>query len=412
MISRATAFRLIGLALAVLFVLAGVELLATAYLFARDRRYVPARERLTNNRNTFIDLVTDTRSDCRYIDTLFPHPYVGFVHHRNPPCGIPSINNVGLFGPDFPTERPADRFVVLLTGSSVASQFLWPASDGRPYIESMLNRDYQSPTGRPFLFLNGGDGAWKQPQQTILFLLYADAVHAVVTLDGFNERHMLGGDKRFEYPANNFGTVNPLANAEYSLVVKQWILGKIFGFASQNAVLSRSQAVYLLLSRIDESLRHSREQMQNRSTTVENMFALPQGWSDERVVEWALGQYEKYIRAMDAVAAQNDVLAAHFIQPVPAIDKPLTDDERRHAGPLTYAPLYQRMADRLLSMRGRYGTNMFSMLDVFHGHTESLYADDGHLRRTAAGDSDGYRMMAVRMEQVLAKLWQLKARAH
>ena len=44
-----------------------------------------------------------------------------FVHHANPPCGISWDNNVGLFGPDFPVIKPADHYVVMLTGGSVAA---------------------------------------------------------------------------------------------------------------------------------------------------------------------------------------------------------------------------------------------------------------------------------------------------
>src|SRR5205823_4515934 len=100
---------------------------------------------------------TQQRADCRYVDTLFPHPYLAFVHHGNPPCRL-RVNNIGLFGPDFPSERPTDRFVVLLAGGSVAAQFAGAGPGGVPYLESILNARYESPNGRPFLLLNGSDG--------------------------------------------------------------------------------------------------------------------------------------------------------------------------------------------------------------------------------------------------------------
>ena len=77
---------------------------------------------------------------------------------------------------------------MLVTGEPVSAQLMRSGPNGTPYLQAILERDYLSPNGRPFLLLNGGDGGWHQPQQLILFLLYADAVHAVVTLDGFNER--------------------------------------------------------------------------------------------------------------------------------------------------------------------------------------------------------------------------------
>ena len=35
---------------------------------------------------------------------------------------------------------------------------------------------------------------------------------AVVTLDGYNERYMVGAGVEFEFPANNFMDANPLVN--------------------------------------------------------------------------------------------------------------------------------------------------------------------------------------------------------
>src|SRR5689334_12717397 len=96
--------------IALLLLVIGLEVIATAYLYATEGRYIAARVRFASRTNTFVaGLRRDT--NCGYLETLFPHPYLGFVHHGNPPCGIPDINNIGLFGPDFPSERRTDRFV-------------------------------------------------------------------------------------------------------------------------------------------------------------------------------------------------------------------------------------------------------------------------------------------------------------
>ena len=398
-------FRIVALLLGLFLVVAAIEAAANVYLYVRDGRYVPARQRLDALGNTFTNSLTGQRSDCRYVDTLFPHPYVGFVHHANPPCSLP-VNNIGLFGPDYPSDRPGDRFVLLLTGGSVAAQFASPGPAGVPYLESILNREYVSPTGRPFLLLNGGDGAWHQPQQAILFLLYADAVHAVVTLDGYNERYMVGAGVRFEFPANNFMDVNPVVNSAYSYVVKQWILGRLYGYAAANRILSRSEAAYILLARLDASLRQQLQSAQPK-TTISTLFQLPSDWNEERRVAWADRQYRKYIRAMDAIAAQNGALAAHFLQPVPAIGKTLTDVEKSVVGDLSYRARYQRIMGDVLSLADE-GTPIFSLLDLFEHNTHTLYADMIHLRQSPDGGSEGYQLMAERMATVLARTWQLR----
>src|SRR5262245_13056832 len=208
---KKAAFVLITVVVAVVIVCIGVEFMAVVVLTLKEGSYVSARERFRREANRYVQDVTRGGRSCQYIDSLFPHPYLAFVHHGNPPCGVPGINNIGLFGPDFPSERIRDRFVVLVTGGSVAAQFGQMVPDGPRHLEIVLNERYVSPTGKPFLVLNGGDGAWRQPQQTILFLLYGDVVDAVITLDGFNELNQLRSKMRFEYPANNFLIANPMA---------------------------------------------------------------------------------------------------------------------------------------------------------------------------------------------------------
>jgi len=112
---------------------------------------------------------------------------------------------------------------------------------------------------------------------------------------------------------------------------------------------------------------------------------------------------------MDAVAAQNGVLVAHFIQPVPAIRKPLTDEEKAVVGDLGYGARYERIARDVLSLANE-GTPIFSLLDVFEHNPRTLYADVIHLRQSPDGSSEGYALIAERMASAMARTWQLKPR--
>src|SRR5215510_8466133 len=110
---------LIGIVIA----LAAIELTAIAWLFLEEGRYVSAEELFQRTQNTYVrDLTKGTA--CRYVDTLYPHPYVAFVHHGNPPCGMPWANNIGLLGADYPTVRNPERYTVILSGGSVAGQLV------------------------------------------------------------------------------------------------------------------------------------------------------------------------------------------------------------------------------------------------------------------------------------------------
>lgn len=394
--------------IAVSLTLATLEILALAALSLQDGAYVPARERFSREVNQYIAEVTGS-GGCQYIDTLFPHPYLGFVHHRNPACGLAGINNVGLFGRDFPNERMSDRFVILVTGGSVAAQFAEMAPDGPRYLETVLNRSYVSETGKPFLVLNGGAGGWKQPQQAILFLLWSDVLDGVVTLDGFNELDMLRGPLRLEYPGRNFTVVNPLAKGGYDSVVTRWMVGRLIGWATSNPITSRSHAAFMVVRALRRLVNHQVRETRKRGTTVETLFGVPPESGQEKLVESAIEQYRKYIRTMNTIARDRKIRSAFFVQPVPAHGKRLTPAERAVVGDLSYGPLYRRMTNALLDMR-RENIPVFSLLEVFVGVEETVYDDPIHLKFNNRGESLGYQLLAEKMAATLAEAWQLRAR--
>src|SRR5229473_412659 len=181
-------FGWISVLIGIVLSLAVVEVAAIAWLYIEEGRYTPADELFQRTQNTYVRDATKGTA-CRYVDTLYPHPYVAFVHHANPPCGQSWVNNVGLYGPDFPVIKNPNYYTVILTGGSVASQLGQNQKAPAPrYLEEELNRKYVSPTGKPWLILNGADGAWKEPQPFILFSLYASSVDAVVSLSALNGR--------------------------------------------------------------------------------------------------------------------------------------------------------------------------------------------------------------------------------
>jgi hypothetical protein len=238
-------FGWISVLVGIVVALALIEVTAIAWLYFEDGRYTPAAALFERTQNTYVRDATKGTA-CRYIDNLYPHPYVAFVHHANPPCGIPWVNNVGLFGPDFPTIKPADRYVVMLIGGSVASQLAQNQAPPAPrYLEEELNKKYVSPNGKPWMVLNGGDGAWKEPQPFILFSLYATSVDAMISLGGFNEHYDFRqySAQRLESPASNFLEVNPfVADENFGDAAIGWVMGRIAGTLALNPVLGHSHA--------------------------------------------------------------------------------------------------------------------------------------------------------------------------
>ena len=231
----------------IVLALAAIEIAAIAWLYLEDGRYTPAAQLFERTQNTYLRDATKGTT-CRYVDTLYPHPYVGFVHHANPPCGQPWVNNIGLYGPDYPTVRNPERYTVILSGGSVASQLAQNSAPPAPrYLEEELNKKYVSPNGKPWLVLNGGDGAWKEPQPFILFALYASSVDAVVNLGGFNEHYFFwpGAEERLERPLSNFIEVNPfVADENFGDAAIGWVMGRLAGSLAAMPVLGQPRRLH------------------------------------------------------------------------------------------------------------------------------------------------------------------------
>ncbi len=406
-------FSLISILLGIVFALALIEVSAIAWLYVEDGRYTPAAELFERTQNTYVRDTTKGTA-CRYVDTLYPHPYVAFVHHANPPCGLPWVNNVGLFGPDFPTVKPKDYYVVMLIGGSVASQLAQNQKPPAPrYLEEELNNKYVSPNGKPWMVLNGGDGAWKEPQPFILFSLYANSVDAMISLGGFNEHYAFRpySTERLEAPASNFLEVNPfVADENFGDAAIGWVMGRIAGSLALNPILGQSHAAYLVIRGIEAAAKGKDSFKSTKRTTIPGMFALPQDirGNADRVFAVQLGLYQKYLRAEEVVAHDNGVKSAYFFQPVPAWGKTLTEEEKRVVGDLSYGDLYRRIVTGMMTLRER-GLAMFDLGDIFMDEKGSIYADHIHyLRYGRADESHGNRLMAARIGELLSQTWGLQ----
>ena len=403
--AQQTALKVAALCFGLAVAFVGLEILSTAWLTIRDGRYTPANELFATSRNTYIQDIT-RGGNCRYIDTMFPHPYLAFVHHHDGPCGVSSANKLGLLSDPYPTVRNPDRYVVLVAGGSVAAQLAQQNTpDRRSFIEEELNRNYVSPTGKPFQVLNGGIGAWKQPQQMILLAIYGDFIDAVVTLDGYNEQHMIqpGITYRFELPANNFLGVNPIISRDgFGNLAMSWFMGRIAGWLGEG-ITSHSHAAYLIATAMTPRPYDDNEGFGAR--TFQAMMNLPKSISDspEAAMDWQIAQYAKYIRLMDLTARDFGIKSMFFLQPVPAVDKTLTAEERRGTPDLKYGERYIEIVRRLLALRER-NIEVRSLLDVFKDEKETIYSDDIHPRRDLM-DSRGYSLMAARMAQEMASAW-------
>jgi hypothetical protein len=407
------AFGLLSVLAGITLSLALLEATAIVWLWIEDGHYTSAAELFDRTQNAYVHDITKGTA-CRYVDTLFPHPYVGFVHHANPPCGLRQVNNIGLFNADYPTVKRSDRYTILLTGGSVASHLAQYDPPPKPhFLEEELNAHYVSPNGGPFLVLNGGDGSWRQPQPLILFALYASAVDAVVVIGGLNEYYAFRPyeRERLDRPLANFVDVNPLVADEYfGDAAISWVMGRIAGELSLNPVLGHSHAAYLIIRRIDAMAKSGGGRRSGKRTTLESIFALPPDvvGDGEKVFATQLALYRKYQSSMEAIARDYDVKTAYFFHAVPAWGKTLTEQEKAVVGDLSYGPLYRRMVEAMMRQR-EPGMPVFDLGDMLIDVKETMYADLAHFAQDArTGESPGNRLMAKRVAADLQQAWHLR----
>lgn len=406
-------FASISVLVGIVLSLAAVEATAIIWLWIEDGRYTPAAELFERTQNAYVYDITKG-SGCRYVDTLFPHPYVGFVHHANPPCGLRQVNNIGLFNEDFPTVKRTDRYTILLTGGSVASHLAQYDPPPKPhFLEEELNAHYVSPNGKPFLVLNGGDGSWRQPQPLILFALYANAVDAVVVIGGLNEFYAFRPyeRERLDRPLANFVDVNPLVADEYfGDAAISWVMGRLAGELSLNPVLGHSHAAYLIIRQLDALAKSGGGRTSKKRTTLQSIFALPPEivGNGEKIFAYQLALYRKYQSEMEAIARDYDVKTAYFFHAVPAWGKTLTKQEKAAVGDLSYGPLYRRMVEAMMQQRAE-GLPVFDLGDLLIGVKQTMYADLAHFAQDpVTGESPGNRLMAKRVAADLSQAWGLR----
>jgi hypothetical protein len=244
--------------------------------------------------------------------------------------------------------------------------------------------------------------------------MYASSVDAVIAVDGYNEHYMFysWAEERLERPLSNFTDVNPfVADENFGDAAIGWVMGRLAGTLAQMPVLGRSHAAYMIVRGI-EAMAKGQDVFKadkNKKTTLTSIFALPADvrHNGDKIFQTQLALYQKYTRAIEAVAKDNNVKTAYFLQPVPSWGKTLTEEEKRLTTRTADPVLYRRLVEGMMTLRDR-GLAVFDLGDLLKDVSETVYADDIHFARDTKGESKGYRLMAARVADDLAKTWNLK----
>lgn len=384
-------------AINLLVLVALCELASTAYYYAKDGAYLSVQEKLTREQSSF-DTELSGKLPCnKHGNVLAPHPYLVFIHPSRPECRSPS-NNTGHRGPDLPYRKNPNDYFVMVLGGSVANQlYQFRKDDLQTYFQQ------KHPDKRVTVF-NGSLEGWKQPQQLFMLQLYGEQLDEAISIEGFNEmmfNRRLDYRLRFDTPfLPGYRKANPgLQNPEEQLgiAISRWL----FDAVNSNGILRHSKTAYF----ISDQARRGLEQRVNRADDkndippqlkhLESVLQLPTDWSREQRVEHHLQQYLKYLDLMKSTADTYGVRLTVFLQPSPALYKPLSPEEQSVVGDLDYRDDYQRLEKSLLAHSGKLP--VFSLLDVFSNHPENIYKDGIHYHRNSMGPE----LMMQRIYQTL-----------
>ena len=385
---------LINLAL----VIAGSELLFTAYYYTKDGRYQSVADKLAAEKSSF-DVEKTSEGPCnRHHNVLIAHPYLAFVHTSRPECNA-LANNTGHRGPDVPYHKNPDDYVVMMLGGSVAHQLYQFEHE---QLQTWLQKKHPD---KHVIVLNGALEGWKQPQQLFMLQLYGDVIDAAFTVEGANEvmfNRRLNYNVRFDAPfLAGFRKANPQyqSDAEQrAMVLSSWI----FDTLQDNAVLSHSKTAYFIGEqwRAHLAIKALAKNDLDQLGQLRTIYELPKDWSFEQKRSDAIAQYIKYLGLMNATAKQYHIRFAIFLQPVPALNKPLSADEQAVVGDLNYRDDYQLFTNELLNPKNNLP--IVSLVNVFDGVNETIYKDSIHYLQ----ESSGPGRVITRIEQTLDTKWQ------
>lgn len=350
-------------------------------------------------------------SSCNLGNSQISHPFLGYVYRRNTNCENFHVNNIGLnHHRDMPAERDENFFSILVLGGSVATQ-LTLGENQISWIEEYLNKFYFSPNGKPFRIISGSLNGWVMPQQVIMTSLYGNRVDAIIAVEGYNEALGISGGLPIEAMIASSYLYSLKSWRDTRFIVGVYAARGILLAAQMIPALFQSLVVRLGFNTIMGFLNHYLYASYPGNPVYDNypiFHEIPQTWTESERTNWKIKEYIRYIRANSALTNSYGVKYVHFIQPIPMIDKPLTEEERMIQAFFPPSLYYDILT--AAKKLNREKINVVDLTNVFHNQKETIYGDHVHCKWNSMGKNPGYRIMARRITEELANLWKLKVK--
>lgn len=359
----------------------------------------------------YVNTYTGDGFKCTFQEALEIHPYLGWLTGPYLPCGRFVRNNRGFWDRrDLPYERNPELYTVMIVGGSVASQVAHGSGDdARPFnwLEDELNSRYRSPNGRPFRVVSGAMGGWRMPTQVTAAAMFGSQVDAIISIDGYNEMTNVIIDKPVDRPDawTWYAVQNPLSGV---LTIELMKVMKYVRIVISNVpVLRDSKVLFGAFEGILSLLGDGNVTVIGETEQLRNQFSYPREWTTEKAEQANIVKWQNYILSLRATAESMGLRYAHFIQPIPDLDKTLSEDELKRARWIT-GERYLRSIVHPAEALKKQGVPVVSLTSVFRDIKETIYGDEVHCAYDERGDNRGYRIMSRFIATSLGDLWKLK----
>lgn len=399
-------FPVASMALSLILAVVAIELTFVAASRLKEGRFVSTSDLVSRELNA---VQVDARfrmkiqgEDCNWAELFRPHPTYLYVKKNRPPCADLGINSDGFRGPLAPMIKDPKVFTVLFGGGSVAEDLI-SLADVTP-LETVLNTRFQVPGFDRIQVISAALAGWRQPQTFIAFAMNSHRIDAIVTLEGYNEYYLM-----IETPSGQpFGSlVNPFAMRGIDSITdtKGAVSGVLEGFLLSwlraDGLMQKSHAVHFFTDRLRNKLREIYQHSRRDEIGLHNLASSAVELSRAETFRYNLERYKHTLRQTDAIAKRFKIRTLHFLQPVPAEKRSLTEREVGLVGDLGYRNDYQVQTDQLMLLK-KEGVNIISLHDLFKDTSTDIFDDRIHL------NSSGREAVIQRIVSDIGRSWKLE----
>lgn len=358
-----------------------------------------------DNLNSYVQLL-EKQSECNYFSSLFPHPYLGWVHWNNPKCSnILNFNSDGFLGPEFPIQKNNKFFDILITGGSVSAQF-GPGKNCKdrenPFCRNFLEealKKFVSSNDKKIRVYNGGAGAYKHPHQSIVATLFGKSFDLIISIEGFNEHYMLFDEipKKFSSPANNFNVAtngfymdSGLGRLAIKLLLSYKNLANKFSLVDNSHFHSLSYRIFKIVA--EKTILTENNKRQNFSNLWEyNKAQLNDVNIEEFKYENLVSFWKNFIASSNSNGAEGIII----LHPVPQLFKTLSVVEKKITDHRNYKEIFLKMAEKAEKLRLNENLMVYDFLNIFDKYDETIYTDHSHM------NAKGNEIMAKNLRNIL-----------